>query len=72
MKKIRIALIGAGNIANTHLDAYRTLPNVEIAAICDIDEARLTTTADKYGIAVMQILDAIYESAATGHKVTIN
>lgn len=51
MKKIRIALIGAGNIANTHLDAYRTLPNVEIAAICDIDEARLTTTADKYGIA---------------------
>ena len=51
MKKIRIALIGAGNIANTHLDAYRALPNVEIAAICDIDESRLATTADKYGIA---------------------
>ena len=51
MKKIRIALIGAGNIANTHLDAYRTLPSVEIAAICDTDPARLATTADKYGIA---------------------
>ena len=51
MKKIRIALIGAGNIAGTHLTAYRALPNVEIAAICDIDPARLATTADKFGIA---------------------
>lgn len=51
MKKVRIALIGAGNIANTHLDAYKELDNVEIAAICDIDEARLAETADKYGIA---------------------
>ena len=51
MKKVRIALIGAGNIANTHLDAYKSLENVEIAAICDIDEERLNQTADKYGIA---------------------
>ena len=50
MKKIRIALIGAGNIANTHLDAYKQVNNVEIAAICDIDEERLKITADKFGI----------------------
>ena len=51
MKKVRIALIGAGNIANVHLDAYRQLDNVEIAAICDIDEERLNMIANKYGIA---------------------
>lgn len=51
MKKVRIALIGAGNIANTHIDAYKQLNNVEIAAICDIDEERLNQTADKFGIA---------------------
>lgn len=50
MKKVRIALIGAGNIADVHIGAYRQLDNVEIAAICDIDEDRLKTTADKFQI----------------------
>ncbi len=50
MKKIRIAMIGAGNIANTHLDSYKRNSDVEIYAACDIDEKRLNKTADKYGI----------------------
>ena len=29
MKKVRIGLVGAGNIANVHLDAYKKLDNVE-------------------------------------------
>lgn len=50
MKKLRIGMIGAGNIANTHIDSYKTLPNAEVVALCDIDEARLKKTAEKYGI----------------------
>ena len=50
MDKVKIALIGAGNIANTHLDAYKTVADAEIYAICDINEERLNETADKYGI----------------------
>ncbi len=50
MKKIRIAMIGAGNIAGTHLESYKKNPDVEIYAVCDIDEVRLNETADKYGI----------------------
>ena len=50
MKKVRIGLVGAGNIANTHLQSYLKNPNVEIAAICDIDPVMLAETADKYGI----------------------
>ena len=51
MSKIKIGLIGAGNIANTHIDSYKRLSNeCEIVAICDINEARLNETAAKYGI----------------------
>lgn len=50
MKKLRIGMVGAGNIANTHLKAYQELEQVEIAAICDINSARLTETADLFGI----------------------
>ena len=49
-KKVKIGLIGAGNIANTHLDSYRHVPDAEIYAICDINADRLKETADKYGI----------------------
>ncbi len=50
MKKIKIGLIGAGNIANTHLTSYAKLDDVEIYAICDINPERLKKTADKFGI----------------------
>ena len=50
MAKIKVALIGAGNIANCHLDAYKSVPDAEIYAICDINPDRLKETADKYGI----------------------
>ncbi len=50
MSKVRIGMIGAGNIANTHLDSYKKVADAEIVAICDIDPERLKETADKYGI----------------------
>lgn len=50
MSKIKIALIGAGNIANTHLSSYVKNSDAEIYAICDINESRLKETADKFGI----------------------
>ncbi len=50
MAKVKIALIGAGNIANTHLDSYTRVPDAEIYAICDINPARLQETADKFHI----------------------
>jgi len=50
MSKVKIALIGAGNIADAHLNAYKACDDAEIYAICDINPDRLKETADKHGI----------------------
>ena len=47
MEKIKVGMIGAGNIANTHLDAYKKVPEVEVVCACDIDAERLKLTCDK-------------------------
>lgn len=48
---LKIALIGAGNIAGAHLASYQKLTDrMKVVAICDINEARLNKMADKFGI----------------------
>jgi len=49
-KKLKIGMVGAGNIANCHLEAYKKCPAAEIVAICDIDENRLKQTSERFGI----------------------
>ncbi|MCX6620994.1 MAG: Gfo/Idh/MocA family oxidoreductase [Acidobacteria bacterium] len=40
-ERIRVACVGVRGRGRSHLDAYSKMPDVEIAAICDIDEAVL-------------------------------
>jgi virulence factor len=48
---VRIAMIGAGSMANyVHYPSLASFADVEIVAICDLDPARLTTTADRYRV----------------------
>ncbi len=48
---VRVAMIGAGSMANSvHYPSLASFDDVEIAAICDLDSARLNATADKYGV----------------------
>ena len=39
---VRVGVVGLGMMGLTHLDVYRQLPNVELAAICDADPKRLS------------------------------
>lgn len=49
--RVRVAMIGAGDMANhVHYPSLASFDDVELAAICDLDEGRLNTTADKYGV----------------------
>ncbi len=50
MKKLRVGLVGAGNIANAHLAQYRNNPNAEVVAVCDINAERRNRMADTFGI----------------------
>lgn len=50
-KKIRIGLIGAGNIAqNAHIPAYLKQDDVELVAVCDLNLERAKEVATKHNI----------------------
>ncbi len=48
--KIRVALIGAGQIAKQHLRNYREIPDAEVVAVTDIREDEAQRVAAEYGI----------------------
>lgn len=43
-------IIGCGNIWNMHAAALHALPGVRLAAVCDIDPARLHVAEEKYAV----------------------
>lgn len=50
-RKIRVAMVGAGNMSNAvHYPSLASFPDVEFAGICDIIPERMHTTGDKYRI----------------------
>ncbi len=50
-KKVRLALIGAGGMANSvHYPSLAEMDDVELVGLCDLVEEKLNTTADKFGI----------------------
>ncbi len=48
-EKIKIGIVGVGQIGKHHLDRYRKLP-VELVAAADIDESEAKRVADEHGI----------------------
>ncbi|MFZ2538484.1 MAG: Gfo/Idh/MocA family oxidoreductase [Oscillospiraceae bacterium] len=50
MEKIKVAIIGTGSISNEHIKAYQKNPNVELYAFCDLNEERVKSMAEQYGV----------------------
>jgi predicted dehydrogenase len=51
MEKVRIAVVGLGTIGQSvHLPILSKIPDVEIAAVCDLDAAKAEFVAKKYEI----------------------
>jgi predicted dehydrogenase len=50
-RRTRVAVIGAGNIAQQHLQVLTNHPLCEVAVLCDLDPAILAATGDRFGIA---------------------
>lgn len=51
MSKLVGVLIGCGAIAREHLAVLADLQDVEVAAVCDISQARAEAAAERFGIA---------------------
>lgn len=49
MKSLNIGVIGAGSISEVHLNAYAQNPEVNIIAICDLNEERAKSKAERFG-----------------------
>ncbi|MCI6907794.1 MAG: Gfo/Idh/MocA family oxidoreductase [Clostridiaceae bacterium] len=50
MKKIKAAIIGTGGISHLHTKGYLERPDVELAALCDLDREKALRYAEKYGV----------------------
>jgi len=47
-ERVRVAVIGIRGMGQNHISSYMKLPNVEVAALCDVDENRARNTFNKY------------------------
>ncbi len=56
---LKVAVIGMGNIGNTHASVYETDPLAELVAVCDIDRARADKAAAKYGVRAYYSVDEL-------------
>ena len=50
MDKLKVAVIGCGNISVMHLEAIVALEESELVAVCDIKPDRAEQTAERYGV----------------------
>ena len=49
MSKVKVGIIGVGSISEVHFEAYKSNADVEIYAICDLNEERARAKAAQYG-----------------------
>ncbi|WML46944.1 Gfo/Idh/MocA family oxidoreductase [Neobacillus sp. PS3-34] len=63
MEKLRVGVIGCGSIAQyRHLPEYQLNKNVELVAVCDINEERAKKIAGKYGVTHYTSYEALLKS----------
>lgn len=49
-EKLRTAVIGVGHLGKEHARIYATLPEAELVAVCDTNEAQGRPVAERYGV----------------------
>ena len=49
-KRVKVGLIGAGWIAEAHIDMYRKMPDVDIVAVADLIPGKAQALCERYGV----------------------
>ncbi len=68
--RLRVAVVGCGNIANSYGEALNNRPEIEILGASDLDPARAKTWTEKHGGKPYASLDAVLVDPAV--EVVIN
>ncbi len=50
MDRVRIGIIGTGQIGKHHVEQYSKIPQAEMVVLCDVDEAEARRVAEKAGV----------------------
>jgi predicted dehydrogenase len=73
MKRWKIAIVGAGYMAQEHAKAMHSLPDVEIAGFCSRTRSRAEALAQTYSVPVFDTIEEMYETTrADAVVVTVN
>src|SRR4051812_21828737 len=62
--RFKAGLVGAGHIAEFHLQALQRIPGVEVVGICDLDRAKAEVLAGKFNVPVVDSLAALRAAGA--------
>ena len=49
-KRLKVGIIGVGGISEYHIEAYKSNPEVELYAFCDINAETLKLKGEKHNI----------------------
>jgi predicted dehydrogenase len=58
-KKVRVAVVGAGDFGRNHARVYRELGNAELVGIVDADSARAAQVAKEFSTEVIENIDSL-------------
>jgi len=61
--KVKIGIVGLGNMGSVHVRHVLNLPNTELTAVCDIDEAMVKRITDQVEVPAYDNHQAMLESA---------
>ena len=72
MKKVKLGIIGMGNMGSSHMKNILAgkCPEIDVAAVCDIDPARLEAAKGFYDEAVAKNPEANIPEVASGFFAT--
>ena len=62
-EKVKIGIIGLGNMGSAHVRHVINLPNTELTAICDIDDAMIKRITDKVEVDAYDNYETMLEQA---------
>lgn len=50
MNKVRVGIIGLGSWGSCHLEAFHSMPQIEVVALCDRNEERVRQLAEQFSV----------------------